>query len=130
VLILHYPAWDKLDSFNKVVDEARQQQRVEIFQLAVKDNAKLQLFDIGNADVSKISGAQTTEITLINLKEGKTKAELEKLVKDIDDASRPIKACHGIVLGTDVKEEGNFLVTMGWDSVEVSQEVLSRRDYH
>jgi len=84
--------------------------------LIVNGNAKLQLFDIGTSDVSNISGAKTTEITVVNLKEGKTKTDLENFLQE---TSRPIKTYHEIAFGSGVKEE-TFLIVMGWDSMEVS----------
>ncbi|KAF5369512.1 hypothetical protein D9758_002774 [Tetrapyrgos nigripes] len=112
--------WDKVESFEAVTSESRQSARTQAFSLAVKGNSQLQLFDIGTADITKITGAPVTELTVMKVKEGKTKADLNSIFEGLKKASEPLKACHGFEVGWSTKkgEEGTFLVLMGWDSME------------
>ncbi|THV00848.1 hypothetical protein K435DRAFT_776314 [Dendrothele bispora CBS 962.96] len=115
-----FVVWDSLESFNKHSTEARHQQRIAASQLAMKpDTGKLQLFDIGSAETAKLSAAPVTEMTVVHLKPAGTKADLDKIMTDLGEASKPIKTCHGVFLGSGVeKSEGSYLVVMGWDTRE------------
>lgn len=70
--------------------------------------------------------APATEFAYATLKEGKTKAELEAVIMELENAAKVTEKCQGFSWGYALDiEESVVLCVLGWDLVEASDLFLS-----
>ncbi|KAG7440865.1 uncharacterized protein BT62DRAFT_937645 [Guyanagaster necrorhizus] len=77
-----------------------------------------------------VVSAPVTEIAIFKRKEGKTNDEVLKLWSEVFQPTiRSMEGHHAEALGPSIENEGTFVLTVGWESVEAHNVAIADENY-